>query len=269
MLDKEGCDLTYSCQYRFSREVPLSTFTRHRKWGIAGLWKDTPARDVVDIVVSKEVCPDILAGIRSLPNLERFTVRTETFGDDHIGHLAGCATLKSLYLRGTSITDVGMETLATLPNLEYLNLACTRVSDSGLENLTSLKNLQVLVLNGTSVGTRSFVETLPRIKTLRELHVSELASLDESAAVALAGMNRLETLDLAGTALPSGSLSALSKSRGLRRLLIRDSDLAPSEISEILRLCPWVEVTVVDNCTLGESGCQVWRGHNAEEEFQE
>jgi hypothetical protein len=68
------------------------------------------------------------------------------------GHRAALASLKSLDLSGTAVTDAGIQHLAAFPALRELDLSRTKVTSAGLVVLDSLPELEWLGLKGTSVG---------------------------------------------------------------------------------------------------------------------
>ena len=71
-------------------------------------------------------------------------------------------------LRGTEVTDKGLEYLARLTNLTYLNIGETQVSDLGLEHLAALSNLEDLNLGGIRISGAGLdvLKLLPKLKKL-------------------------------------------------------------------------------------------------------
>jgi hypothetical protein len=72
-------------------------------------------------------------------------------------HRTSLASLKSLDLSGSSITDAGLQHVAAFPALRELDLSRTGVTSAGLVVLDHLKELEWLGLSGTSIGWLSRV----------------------------------------------------------------------------------------------------------------
>lgn len=66
---------------------------------------------------------------------------------------ASFASLRSLDLSETTITDAGLLGLASLAGLRRLDLSNTAITHQGLEVLGELSNLEKLTLTGAAVGT--------------------------------------------------------------------------------------------------------------------
>jgi hypothetical protein len=78
--------------------------------------------------------------------------------------LNGLPHLRQLRLDGSEVSDAGLEHLKSLTELNYLDLSNTRVTDAGLEHLKGLPHLQVLILKQTRVtdaGAEKLRQTLP------------------------------------------------------------------------------------------------------------
>ena len=76
--------------------------------------------------------------------------------------------LQSLDLSGTKVTNKGLKRLKGLEKLRYLNLAGTKVNDSGLEELKSLTKLQYLDLRRTKVvSVKDMERALPKCNIMR------------------------------------------------------------------------------------------------------
>jgi hypothetical protein len=88
--------------------------------------------------------------------------------DSGLEVLEGFDNLQSLDLSGTKATNNGLKRLKGLEKLRYLNLAGTKVSDSGLENLKSLTKLEYLDLRRTKVvSVKDFEKALPKCSIRR------------------------------------------------------------------------------------------------------
>ena len=82
-------------------------------------------------------------------------------------HLEGLASLRTLDLSLTDVTDAGLAYLNELTILHTLDLSLTDVSDAGLAHLKGLTNLQDLYLSLTDVtnaGVKELQMALPNCK---------------------------------------------------------------------------------------------------------
>ena len=74
--------------------------------------------------------------------------------------------LSSLDLRGTNITDAGLEDLIGLRNLQWLDLCETQITDAGVVRLKVLNRLTVLRIQGTQVTNSGIVESRRAVPNL-------------------------------------------------------------------------------------------------------
>ncbi|MBM3971339.1 MAG: hypothetical protein FJ302_15995 [Planctomycetes bacterium] len=87
----------------------------------------------------------------------------------------------SLNLRGTEVTDKGLEQLKELKSLVRLHLERTKITDAGAAHLTALENLEYLNLYGTEV-TDAGVQSLAGSKKLKRLYVWQTKVTEEGQA---------------------------------------------------------------------------------------
>ncbi len=103
-------------------------------------------------------------------------------GDDQVATVKGLGNiLYSLNLRGTEITDKGLEHLKDAKSLTRLHLERTKITDAGLANLAGLENLEYLNLYGTEV-TDAGVQSLAGLKNLKRLYVWQTKVTEEGQA---------------------------------------------------------------------------------------
>lgn len=87
----------------------------------------------------------------------------------------------SLNLRGTEVTDKGLENVKELKSLVRLHLERTKITDAGLANLAGLENLEYLNLYGTEV-TDAGLQSLAGLKNLKKLYVWQTKITEEGQA---------------------------------------------------------------------------------------
>src|SRR5712691_1561523 len=103
-------------------------------------------------------------------------------GDDHLVPIKALANLiYSLNLRGTEVTDKGLEHLKDVKSLVRLHLERTKITDAGLPNLAGLENLEYLNLYSTEI-TDAGLQTLAGLKNLKKLYVWQTKVTEEGQA---------------------------------------------------------------------------------------
>ena len=94
--------------------------------------------------------------------------------------------LVGLQLSKMPIKNEDLSVVSTFQNLEKLNLNFTSIDDAGLSQLASLNQLKELSISGTKLGRSGITKLLPKLSSLREIHVwntglsaTDLASLQK------------------------------------------------------------------------------------------
>ncbi len=103
-------------------------------------------------------------------------------GDEQVATVKALGNvIYSLNLRGTEVTDKGLEQLKELKSLVRLHLERTKITDAGLAHLAALENLEYLNLYGTEV-TDAGVQSLAGSKKLKRLYVWQTKVTEEGQA---------------------------------------------------------------------------------------
>ncbi len=91
--------------------------------------------------------------------------------------------LVGLQLSKMPISNESLSLVSKFPNLEKLNLNFTSIDDAGLSQLTGLNHLEQLSISGTKIGRSGISKLLPKLTTLKEIHVwnTSLSSADLAA----------------------------------------------------------------------------------------
>ena len=188
-------------------------------------------------------------GLESLPalaQLEELNLGGTRISGINLNFLKLLPKLKRLRFQGiqrrnggvcwtATITDLDLETIATLSNLEELDLGIglslgrtgkpsgpgncrltggVQITDAGLAKLGKLAKLRRLDLSGAKI-TSAGLEALKAFPQLERLSLWNCRGLDDGAAKALSGVSSLTNLDLSDTATGD---AALEKLKGLPRL---------------------------------------------------
>jgi hypothetical protein len=199
-------------------------------------------------------------GLEHLPGLselEHLKIGGNMITGLNLNFLKLLPKLKSLSLRGVQrrnagacwtprVTDLDLETISLLAGLEELDLGVgiglgmggqpaapgggncrltggLQITDLGVAKLARLKKLRRLNLSGARLSTESIqlLQGLP----LEQLSLFACPSLDDSAAVALAGIPTLTHLDLSYTKIGNESLAHLAKLQNLRQLYLTETQV--------------------------------------------
>lgn len=103
-------------------------------------------------------------------------------GDEQVASVKPLGNvIYSLNLRGTEVTDKGLEQLKDLKSLARLHLERTKITDAGLAHLAALENLEYVNLYGTET-TDAGVQSLAGLKKLKRLYVWQTKVTEEGQA---------------------------------------------------------------------------------------
>ncbi len=127
-----------------------------------------------------------------------------------------------LDLRGTDITDEGIEKLSSIKTLRTLVLEdCQKISHRGFKTLAQLENLQVLSLRNTKVSDVD-VEALVPLKEMKLLYISKSEAITDRAVESVLKFEKLDSLRIGATSLTKNGIENLQKHSNLSFLGLRD-----------------------------------------------
>jgi hypothetical protein len=112
-------------------------------------------------------------------------------------------------LRGTDVSDAGLQHLKDFPKLSFLALFGTRVSNSGIQQLDRLTHLSGLSLGGGQMGDAA-LEHVKKLKGLTFLHL-EGPNFTDAGMEQLTGLTNLEWLQLVETGVTEAAVNKLEK----------------------------------------------------------
>lgn len=122
-----------------------------------------------------EISSQDLVNLRYLPALETLELVDCTLQPGALSELPECTELKSLRLSGNLYGDEVIPVIKTLGQLDSLSLDATRVTNRGVAKLSDISQLRVLSLAGCQQITRSCVDDLKSMRSLRWLDVRNTA----------------------------------------------------------------------------------------------
>jgi hypothetical protein len=168
-----------------------------------------------------------LEHLSSVTSLESLDAGFAQITDVGLDHLTSLPNLKELAIGGNKLTDVGLQALRQLPGLTYLDLSGMQRTDSGLwsvsltemgvETIATLKELRELRLAGMAVSAR-WLEKLKGLARLERLDLQGCKRVGDGAAMVLASWPALQTVDLKGTAVTENGVAELRRAKPAARV---------------------------------------------------
>ncbi|MCB9468003.1 MAG: protein kinase [Candidatus Obscuribacterales bacterium] len=145
-----------------------------------------------------------------------------------------------LDLRGTDITDEGIEKLRSIKTLRTLVLEdCQKIGHRGFKALSTLENLEVLSLRNTKVSDVD-VEALLPLKEMKLLYISKSEAITDRAVDTVLKFEQLISLRIGSTSLTKAGIEKLQKHPNLSFLGLRDLSIddekMPSQFAEGLTM---------------------------------
>ena len=140
------------------------------------------------VVCSRVVTNAAFKALSSWPMLRSICVRDSRVTDLGLREIRALPQLRQLDLNGCSITDIGLKHIANCVSLQELNLTNTEVTDEGLGYLSQLTQLHSLYVRGTDVTFSGVVDLVTERQQrgfVVALQMLGLVALDEQQPVRL------------------------------------------------------------------------------------
>ncbi len=140
-----------------------------------------------------------------------------------------------------SITDNGVKFITHLP-LRKLNVSDTKISDTGLAKISSIKSLRELHLSELKAITSVGLKNLSTLRQLKSLSIAGNEQLsDQSIAKLLCELPALTYLDASKSGFGRRSLEAIAKKKSLKRLYVSFNNLNDEDVAYIASHFPYLE----------------------------
>lgn len=169
-----------------------------------------------------KVTDTTLEHLANVPTVEAIDVGFAQITDVGLDRLTPLVNLKELVIGGNKLTDMGLQALRQLPGLTHLSLSGSQRTDSGLwtisltesglEAIATLKDLRELRLDGLPVTAR-LLEKLKPLAKLERLSLQGCKRLGDDAASVLAALPALRVLDVKGSAMTEKGLAELRQAK--------------------------------------------------------
>jgi internalin A len=159
--------------------------------------------------------------LNHLTSLESLDIGFAQVTDSGIAQLA-LPKLKELSIGGNKLTDAGLQALRQLPSLTSLDLSGAQRTDSGLwsvsltesglDAIATLKDLRQLRLNGETISVRG-LERLKGLSRLERLDLQGCTRVTDDALPLLEAFSGLRVVDVTASAMTEKSVTALRKAK--------------------------------------------------------
>ena len=161
--------------------------------------------------------------------------------DQFLANLSVLTELEGLSLRGTDITDAGVESLSNLENLRVINISETKVGDSGFAVLSALPRLKEVKATATSIsnaGVRKLTSSALTHLTLND------TSIDDEAMEFVAKLEELQLLCLRGTNVTDLGIKRIRQLQNLQSVNLCDLNLSDASVTSLAHLANLRELSV-------------------------
>lgn len=138
--------------------------------------------------------------------------------------------LETLSLKGTAITDAGLDALAKMTELRELYLDATNIVGSQLEGLKGLTQLTHLGLSSTRIRSENIAK-LSEFKNLQTLDL-QATPITDADIKPLGQLEKLQALDVSGTRIKGSGLVALSGLKELKSIRLEEASGTYAGITE-------------------------------------
>jgi Leucine-rich repeat (LRR) protein len=174
--------------------------------------------------------------LNRLTTLEALDIGFTQVTDSGLAQLNALANLKEISVGGNKLTDGGLQALRQMPALTSLDLAGAQrtdsglwsvsLTDSGLDSIATLKDLRHLRLNGVVISPRG-LEKLKGLSKLDRLDMQACGRINDDAVPVLEAMPSLKILDVTADGMTEKGLGELRKAKP--RLQIVASGFKPGQ----------------------------------------
>jgi internalin A len=179
-------------------------------------------------------------------SITRLTLLGTSVTDEGVRSLATMKQLRRLSLSGTRITDEALETIGTLRKLQILSVSDCQLTDAGMRQIAKLPELKSLYLNHTPIS----IEGIKNLKPLKLIDLdlgSNEAFNDECLATIVSQWPQLEDLLLGDTRVTGDGLKFLPKLKHLTVLSISTLRLTDKDMEPVIKTRSLESIDLVAN----------------------
>jgi internalin A len=169
-----------------------------------------------------KITDSTLALLNGLTALEALDIGFAQVTDSGLAQLTALSNLKELSIGGNKLTDAGLQALRQMPAITSLDLSGSQRTDSGLwsvsltesglETIATLRELQHLRLNSIGISPRG-LEKLRGLTKLSRLDLQSCSRINDDAMPILASLPALRIVDVSAAAMTDAGIAKLGKAR--------------------------------------------------------
>uniref|UniRef100_A0A667ZRN9 Si:ch73-173p19.1 n=1 Tax=Myripristis murdjan TaxID=586833 RepID=A0A667ZRN9_9TELE len=186
------------------------------------------------------------------PQLRLLSIKHTKVSD--VSALAELASLQTLNLDGTGVTEGSLEHLASHPTLSSLSVAGIPVVDGNhaLEIISGLRLTQ-LTLPGRHSVTDSGLLFLSRLSLLSELDLTDYTQVTDQGVSQLSTMTRLKKLSLSNTQVTDAGLPPLCSLQELQELCLDRTAVTSRGVAGLITCLPHLQVLGLASTQVGDT----------------
>jgi len=169
-----------------------------------------------------KITDSTLQSLNRLTSLEALDIGFAQVTDSGLAQLNALSNLKELSIGGNKLTDAGLQALRQMPALTSLDLSGSQRTDSGLwsvsltesglDTIATLRDLRHLRLNGVTISPRGLGK-LKGLGKLERLDLQACVRINDDAIPMLESMPALRVLDVTAAAMTEKGLGELRKAK--------------------------------------------------------
>lgn len=199
------------------------------------------------------------AGYREVGKLSRlkrlWVVLNQGFNDECLLAIKDLKNLEVLDMQDCSLpTEKGLVVLKEFPKLRNVRLYGPSINDNVLSYLKGAKELRVLSLEQCSGVTADGLASLSGLNNLTELVLFGALKTNDAAVANLAGLTKLQKLELRQTPISSLALSYLKDLKGLKTLDLAETAAVGNEGLEHIKGLTGLENLSLWACNIDDKG---------------
>ena len=170
----------------------------------------------------------------------------ESPGEWHLAELIRLPHLRTLVLFKPKSGELGLRALNGLVHFSYLSICDCENSASVLQEIQGLTQLDELSFERCTRFSDDDLKFLLKFTKLNYLCLSECSPIGDAGLDHLSHLEKLETLDVAGSlvTLSDNGLQSLGKLKNLTTLLLSDNQFSPNQILPLQKLLPNCRIVV-------------------------
>ncbi len=153
----------------------------------------------LDLSGNTDLDEENLSAIQSLASLQSLCLNNTPVTENIVGIVKSLPNLIELRLIGSQIDDAGIAALVEAqPNLTHLSIGSSKLTDAAGESVAQLKKLQVLEFVDSQITDRT-LEMLSSVNSLEVIQINQNSNITDTGIFTLGKLPMLTDLDVSET----------------------------------------------------------------------